>query len=70
VNLTADRMRLISLTRALRVRWDHTKDHWRDDQAHEFERKYLVELEAGVENTVGVIEKLERLLTQLRRDCE
>lgn len=70
MNLTADRMRLTALTRALRVRWDQTKDHWRDDQARDFERTYLVELEAGVENTVGVIEKLDRLLTQLQRDCE
>lgn len=70
MNLTADRMRLTALTRALRVRWDQTKDHWRDDQARDFERTYLLELEAGVENTVGVIDKLDRLLTQLRRDCE
>lgn len=70
MNLTADRMRLVALTRALRVRWELTKDHWRDDQAREFERTYLADLEAGVENTVSVIEKLDRLLTQLRRDCE
>jgi hypothetical protein len=70
MNLTADRMRLTALTRALRIQWEQTKDHWRDDQAREFERTYLMDLEAGVENTVGTIEKLDALLTQLRRDCE
>ncbi|MBN8246982.1 MAG: hypothetical protein J0L84_06005 [Verrucomicrobia bacterium] len=70
MNLTADRMRLVALTRTLRVRWESTKDQWRDDQAHEFERTYLANLEAGVENTVGIIENLDALLTQLRRDCE
>ncbi|MFO1460262.1 MAG: hypothetical protein U1G08_12720 [Verrucomicrobiota bacterium] len=63
-------MRLSSLTRALRIQWDQTKDYWRDDQALEFERTYLMDLEAGVENAVGTIEKLDTLLTQLRRDCE
>ena len=33
------------LTRALRIQWDQTKDHWRDDQALEFERTYLMDLE-------------------------
>ena len=70
MNLTADRMRLTALTRALRIQWEQTKDHWRDDQAREFERTYLTDLEAGVGNTVGTIEKLDSLLTQLRRDCE
>ncbi|MBL9176108.1 MAG: hypothetical protein JNL10_21375 [Verrucomicrobiales bacterium] len=70
MNLTADRMRLSSLTRALRIQWDQTRDHWRDDQALDFERTYLMDLEASVENTVGTIEKLDALLTQLRRDCE
>ncbi|HAB16676.1 MAG TPA: hypothetical protein DCE44_09525 [Verrucomicrobiales bacterium] len=63
-------MRLVALTKALLVKWASTKDHWRDDQARQFEQTYLVELEAGVENTVGVIEQLDEMLTRLRSDCE
>lgn len=70
MNLAADRLRLVALTRTLRIRWESTRDQWHDTRAEEFERTYLSDLEAGVENTVGVIEKLDGLLTQLRRDCE
>lgn len=70
MNLTADRMRLAALTKSLLVKWAWTKDYWRDDQARQFELTYLVELEAGVDNTVGVIEQLDELLSRLRSDCD
>ncbi len=70
MNLTADRMRLSALTKALMVKWSATKDSWRDDRAREFEQTFLMDLEAGVDNTVGVIEQLDDLLTRLRNDCE
>jgi hypothetical protein len=70
VRLGANRMRLAALTQALLVKWGETRDTWRDDRAEQFERTYVVELASGVENSLGVVEKLDELLTQLRSDCE
>ena len=68
--LGANRMRLAALTQALLVKWGETRDSWRDERAEQFERTYIVELESSVENSLGVIEELDELLTQLRSDCE
>ena len=68
--LTANRMRLAALTKALLVKWDATRDSWRDTRAQQFEKTYLAELETGLGSTLGVVEELDELITKLRSDCE
>ena len=43
---------------------------WTDVKSLEFERKYLEELETGVNMAVTIVEQLETLLTKIRKDCE
>lgn len=52
------------------LRWDDTKSYWRDSKSEEFERRYLSELGPRVEKSVEIIEKLDELLTKVRKDCE
>ncbi len=68
--MNANATRLEGLTRDLWSVWQQTKGHWRDAKSEEFERKYLEELRASVDKTVGVIEQLDNLLTKIRKDCE
>jgi len=70
MNLNANRTRLERLTKDLLLKWDLTKSYWKDARSDEFERRYLRELEAQVDGATAVIEKLNELLTKVRRDCE
>lgn len=62
--------RLAGAAKELALRWEETKNYWRDEKSAEFERKYLQELFGGVDRTVSVIEKLDELLAKVRSDCE
>ena len=70
MNLSGNRGRLVGLTRELLLRWEETKNFWRDAKSEEFERKYIVELSAHVNRSVLVLEQLEELLKKVRSDCE
>jgi len=62
--------KLSALSKALAVKWDETKNHWRDEKSQEFERQYIEELLNGVDKAVAVMEQLDKLLAKVRHDCE
>jgi hypothetical protein len=70
MSLTADRTRLRAITKELTVRWEETKNYWKDAKSQEFERQYLEELLARVDKAVVAIEKLEKVAARARSDCE
>lgn len=62
--------KLTALTKALAAQWQQTKESWRDAKCAEFERRYMVELQAEVDRAVHVMEQLDRVLRKIRSDCE
>src|SRR5215469_6186908 len=58
MSMSGSKARLVGLTKELSLKWDETKNYWRDAKAQEFERKYLQELFIGVDKTEGIEEKL------------
>jgi hypothetical protein len=70
VNASGHSARLVALTRALAERWRQTRESWRDVKAREFEQRYIVELESGVDSAGRSIEELEAILRKIRSDCE
>ncbi|PYJ03090.1 MAG: hypothetical protein DME25_13490 [Verrucomicrobia bacterium] len=70
MSLSASRSRLAATAKELSLHWHETKNYWRDAKAQEFQHQYIDELLARVDKTVTVIEKLDELLTKVRRDCE
>ncbi|MGA4643325.1 hypothetical protein [Limisphaera sp. 4302-co] len=68
--MTGAQNRLLALLKELRSEWDQTRTCWTDAKAIEFEQRYLNELQQQVQQTVAALDTLERLLQQLRRDCE
>jgi len=70
MSLTASRGRLAALARELSGKWHETKGCWRDAKSEEFERVYLQNLAAQMDKTITTIDKLEQLLTKVRKDCE
>jgi len=70
MSLSGSRSRLSAISKELAIRWRETKNYWRDSKSQEFEQRYMDELLARVDKTVTVIEKLDKLIEQVRRDCE
>lgn len=68
--MNANGTRLSAITRELWNQWLQTKTVWRDVKGQEFEDKYLADLVSSVDKTVGVIENLDKLLLQIKKDCE
>lgn len=68
--MNASGTRLSGLTRELWLKWQQTKDSWRDSKSLEFEQQYLSELLPSLERTVASIEQLDNLLKKIRKDCE
>ncbi len=70
MNLSGNKGRLTGLTREISLRWSETKEHWRDARSEEFDRRFMQELNASVNRTVLIVDKLDELLKKLRSDCE
>ena len=61
---------LAAATKSLRRKWDDARQEWRDAKADEFEQKYLVELQASVDRAGVVFNQMEKILDQVREECE
>ena len=70
MSATSSKGRLVGASKELALKWEETKNYWRDAKSQEFERQYMQELFAGVDRAVGVIEKLDEILKKVRSDCE
>lgn len=70
MSLRSSRAQLAVLTRELLRHWEQTRHQWRDDQAREFESRYLGPLATLLGSTLNSIEDLDKLLSKIRRDCE
>jgi hypothetical protein len=70
MNLQSDKSILLKVSKDLAVHWEQTKDSWQDAKSQEFERNYLEPLQSNITMAISVIEKLDKLLTKVRKDCE
>jgi hypothetical protein len=70
MSLAGNRSRLAALTRELVLHWQDTGTYWRDAKYTEFDRRFMMELQAHVDRSVTIIEKLDDLLRKVRHDCE
>ena len=70
MSLGGSKSRLAAVSKELSLKWEDTKTYWRDDKSREFEHRYLEELFAQVDKAVTVIDKLDEILTKVRKDCE
>lgn len=70
MNLSASKSRLMGITKELALQWEETRNYWNDSKSQEFDHRYMQELFVSVDKTVMIIEKLNELLTKVRKDCE
>jgi len=62
--------RLAMLTKELMSKWQDTREYWKDAKSEEFDKKYMEELQASVDNAVIIIEQLDKIINKIRKDCE
>jgi predicted outer membrane protein len=60
----------MGVTKELSLRWEETRNYWRDAKSQEFDKKYMEELLARVDKAVTIIEKLDEVLKKVQSDCE
>ena len=70
MNLAGSKSRLVGSARELSLKWNATKNYWRDEKSREFEHRYLEDLFLRLDKTVAIIEKLDDILKKVRSDCE
>ncbi len=70
MSLSSTKARLAALTRDIELRWDETRTFWRDAKSDQFDKHYMSELSAEMARAVEAIDALDRLITQVRHDCE
>ncbi len=70
MNLSGNKSRLVSATQELMLRWQETRNCWRDDKSREFDEHYMQDLRAQVDKAVTLIEKLDEVLKKVQSDCE
>jgi hypothetical protein len=70
MSLSANGKVLATATTKLLRQWSDTGQHWRDAKSDEFERKYLVELQASVDRAGAVLDEIERIVKRVRDECE
>ena len=68
--MNASQNRLAGLTKELRAGWEQTKHYWNYAKSAEFEKRFLDDLFASVNQTVNHIDTLERIITKIHDDCE
>jgi hypothetical protein len=70
MSMVSTKTRLATLTKILANDWRNTKDHWQDKQAIQFEKKYISGLLQNVTSSIEIIDKLDKMITKVKKDCE
>jgi len=70
MSISSNGKRLILTTKDLFLKWEQTKNFWKDARSREFEQKFLTELQANTDKSAEVIEQLDKLVAKIRSDCE
>jgi hypothetical protein len=64
------RGQLAKLTKELTDKWANTKVDWDDVVSQNFEKKFLVPLEADLRNSMAAMDHMAQFLNQVKRDCQ
>jgi hypothetical protein len=70
MSISANGKLVMSATKELWLRWEETKNHWQDAKSHEFEQRYLLELQSHVDRALPIFSDLDKLISRIRSDCE
>jgi len=70
MNVSSNGKVILGATRELARKWEQTHQHWKDGKSSEFEGAYLSDLFSDVERAMPILEELDRLIVNVRSQCE
>ena len=62
--------KLRDASKTLRIKWQIAQQSWRDDNARQFEQRFLAPLLPKLKNVESAMGHMTSVLQKVRRDCE
>ena len=63
------RAKLILASKKLMAEWHRTREVWRDENARQFEQKYMSALETHIRAAILAMERMGNALESARNEC-
>jgi len=63
------RAKLVQATKKLLWDWQRVRESWRDENCQQFDKKYIVPLEADIRAAVLAMERMSAMIEKARHDC-
>ncbi len=70
MGLFEGRAQLGKLMKDLRTRWQETRMNWDDENARQFEERFIVPLEHDLRTAVSAMDEMAVLITQVKSECQ
>jgi hypothetical protein len=64
------RAKLILANKKLLAQWHQTRELWRDENARQFEKKYMSPLEVNIRAAILAMERMGNAIESARHDCK
>ncbi len=69
MSVNTAKVKLTSMVRDLRIRWDETTDHWNDSASKAFEKDLITPFEIEIRSSIKAMEAMSEVMISLRKDC-
>ncbi len=69
MSTTESRAKLIHAAKKLMADWQQVKEAWRDDNCHQFDKKYITPLESSIRAAALALERMGAMLDGAEHDC-
>ena len=63
------RTKLLQAAKKLMADWQRAQEGWRDENGRQFDKNYMVPLEASIRAAVLAMERVGNLLENAQQDC-
>ncbi len=70
MNIRGSASNLAQAMKDIMIKWEQTRESWRDSKSEEFQSHYLEHLPAHIARAMAAMEELDGLLRKVRKDCE
>jgi hypothetical protein len=70
MSATDSRAKLILANKKLLAEWHQTREAWRDENARQFEEKYMASLEVNIRAAVLAMERMGNAIESAHHDCK
>ena len=70
MSVSGSHMKLSRAGKGLLAGWQRIRETWRDENARQFEKKYLAPLQTELRMTQMAMEHIDAMISHLQSDCK